>query len=640
MKSEDEENMKEKPKKVKEQPEKKVNEEIKPKEEAKVEEPKEDIQTPGIIIEGPKDKEKPAKEPKEEVAPTKEEPKKKKKPEEKPKEELPKEEDKSVEPEKPEKEEKPEKKEPEQGTLNLKRPKIEKKIKIKGKIQDSYTVSSYNVHANIEIVETEEDFTPIYKLKLPKLDVGTQILMNSIRETLVSKTKIESKDFLDDESIEDLKKKFFESSLTLMDEKLPDIPVEVKHLLAGRLVNEMLGLGDLEILLEDGNLEEVVINNSKEDVWVYHKKFGWLKTNIKIPSEEQIHNYASSIARRIGRQITTLDPLLDAHLVSGDRVNATLLPISAKGNTITIRKFRRKPWTITDLINVNTINPEVTALIWLATEFEMNTLVSGGTGSGKTTFLNCLMPFIPPNQRIISIEDTQELNLPKFLHWVPMTVREPNPEGEGAVEMIDLLVNSLRMRPDRIIVGEIRRERQAEVLFEAMHTGHSVYATLHADTAEQTFRRLVNPPINVPITLLEALDLVIVMFRDRRSGKRRVYEVAEFVPQSEQSIQQESSIKVLYSWKPQSDKIEKVAESYRLMDKLKMHTGMSDSEIKRDLKDKENILNWLIKNNVNTVDAVGKVVAEYYRDPKSVMNIVHKNGSPERLIPKELLVIE
>jgi flagellar protein FlaI len=195
------------------------------------------------------------------------------------------------------------------------------------------------------------------------------------------------------------------------------------------------------------------------------------------------------------------------------------------------------------------------------------------------------------------------------------------------------------MRPDRIIVGEIRRERQAEVLFEAMHTGHSVYATLHADTADQTFRRLVNPPISVPITLLEALDLVVVMFRDRKTGKRRVYEVAEFIPQSEQSIRTESNVKVLYKWDPQEDVVEKVGDSYRLIEKLKMHTGMSDEEIASDLKKKRQILEWMVKHNVNTVNAVGKIVAEYYRDPKMILDAVRKNKNPDTVISKELLVV-
>ncbi|PSH00828.1 MAG: CpaF family protein, partial [Nanohaloarchaea archaeon SW_7_46_7] len=208
-------------------------------------------------------------------------------------------------------------------------------------------------------------------------------------------------------------------------------------------------------------------------------------------------------------------------------VNSTIQPISTHGNTITIRKFARDPWTVIDFIKNGTINKEVAAFLWLCLQYELSVLVSGGTGAGKTSLLNILMPFIPPSQRIISIEDTREVQLPEFLHWVPLTTREANPEGKGEISMLDLLVNSLRMRPDRILVGEIRKKRQAEVLFEAMHTGHSVYSTIHADTAEQTVQRLLNPPIDVAEQMVKSVDVNVVMFRERRRNFRRVFQVAE-----------------------------------------------------------------------------------------------------------------
>ena len=502
-------------------------------------------------------------------------------------------------------------------------------------ILDKYTLYSDKVRMDVKIVRTPEDFVPIYNLSMPKLEKGTLVLLDKIKGSVISEIPIKVTELLNPKTFEEIKQKFFIKSLDLIDQQLPQIEQEKKDFLAGILVHEMLGLGNLEMLLSDGELEEIVINSSKEPAWVYHKKFGWLKTNITIPVEGQIQNYAASIARKVGRQITTLDPLLDAHLVTGDRVNATLFPISTIGNTLTIRMFRRKPWTITDFIQNKTISVDVTALIWLAVQYEISMIISGGTASGKTSFLGSIMPFIQPNQRVISIEDTRELNLPKFLHWVPLTTREKNPEGKGEVGMLDLLVNSLRMRPDRIVVGEIRRQRQAEVLFEAMHTGHSVYATLHADTVDQTYRRLVNPPINVPETLLEALDMIVTMFRDRRSGIRRIYEVAELVPPT--GTKKSVTPRILYKWEARKDTILRYQKSYRLMNKLEMHTGMTTKEIEDDLKNKENILDWMVKNNVNTVDGVGKLVAEYYRDPKNVLNIVHKNEKAEKLIPKHLL---
>jgi flagellar protein FlaI len=401
----------------------------------------------------------------------------------------------------------------------------------------------------------------------------------------------------------------------------------------------MLGIGKFELVLADDNLEEFVINSSKEPAWVFHKKFGWLKTNMFAPSEEQIYNYASIIGRRVGRQLTNLTPLMDAHLLSGDRINATLFPISSSGNTLTIRKFARDPWTIVHFIDpvTKTLPQNVAALIWLCYEYELNIIFSGGTASGKTSMLNATLPFIPPNQRVISIEETRELNLPAFLHWVPLTTREPNPEGKGAVEMLDLMVNSLRMRPDRIILGEIRRQREAEVLFEAMHTGHSVYSTVHADTADQVRRRLINPPISLPESMLESLHLLVVQYRHRRLKLRRTFEVAEVVPITLKTGEAAVNVQTLYRWNAKKDKLESVGESVRLFDEIALHTGMNDKEIKEDLDEKEKILNWMLKNKINTVNTVGKIVADYYAKKDFVLDAVAKNKKPDAILSEDLL---
>jgi len=275
-------------------------------------------------------------------------------------------------------------------------------------------------------------------------------------------------------------------------------------------------------------------------------------------------------------------------------------------------------------------------LLWLCMQYELNILVAGGTASGKTSILNALMPFIPPNHRIISIEDTRELRLPDFLHWVPLTTREPNPEGKGEITMLDLLVNSLRMRPDRVVVGEIRRQEEAEVLFEAMHTGHSVYATLHADTAEQVIRRLTNPPINLPEALLESLHLVVVQFRHRRMGIRRTLQVAEVLPGGTMGASG-ARLEILYRWQPQFDKIIKVRESIRLINEIRMHTGMTDEEMDKDLKEKETVLQWMLDNKIDTVNTVGKVVADYYHDKEKILKIVNKKGKPEEVLDAVLM---
>ena len=500
----------------------------------------------------------------------------------------------------------------------------------------SYTIVADNVPAKVDIIIKPEEYTPIYEVKFPTIEPATQAVLNSLKERLIEIVKIEISEILDPKAMEEIKQRFLESARSAITQELPMASENEKDILSGTLVHEMLGLGRLEVVLNDDNLEEVVINNSSEPVWVFHKKIGWLKTNVILPSEEQIYNYASLIGRKVGRQITNLNPLMDAHLITGDRVNATLFPVSTKGNTITIRKFRREPWTIIHFIDPSekTMTKEIAALLWLCMQYELNIIVAGGTASGKTSVLNALMPFMPPNHRILSIEDTRELRLPDFLHWIPLTTREPNPEGKGQVSMLDLLVNSLRMRPDRIVVGEIRRQNEAEVLFEAMHTGHSVYATLHADRAEQVLRRLTNPPINVPESLLESLHLVLVQYRHRRLGIRRTIEVAEFIPG--ESGKFGSRLETLYRWKPLTDTIERARSSIRLINEIRMHTGMTDEQMEFDLQEKETVLQWMLDNKVKTVNTVGKVVAEYYHDKDKVLKIVKSGGKPEEIIGKVL----
>jgi len=440
-------------------------------------------------------------------------------------------------------------------------------------------------------------------------------------------------EFTDSDELEKVKSKFKEAIKKQLDLMIPEAEEKAREIIVGNLIHQMVGLGDLEILLEDPNLEEMVINSADEPTWVYHKEYGWLKSNITFEDEEEIYNYSSEIARRVGKSITSLDPLLDAHLPTGDRTNATLSPISTHGNTITIRKFARDPWTITDFIRNGTITKEVAAFLWLCMQYELSIIVSGGTGSGKTSLLNVLMPFLPPNQRVISIEDTREIQLPGFLHWVPLTTREANPEGEGEISMLDLLVNSLRMRPDRILVGEVRKKRQAEILFEAMHTGHSVYSTLHADTAEQTVQRLLNPPIDVAEQMVESVDVNVVMFRDRRRNFRRVSQVAEIAKSGYRRGSQEATLgaDVIYGWNPDNDEIEKKRDSDNILEKLKLHTGMDREVIYENLEDKEKVLQWMVDKDIDDVDEVGMVIGEYYNDSEEVIRMAENNRDPSEI---------
>lgn len=499
------------------------------------------------------------------------------------------------------------------------------KEKIKQKEKEKYkpgTLESYEIEvdkAKVRVEIKKEASALIYNLYAPEIGIATASLLNEIRNELVTATTISMKEIADPSAFTSIKKRFMDDAAKLIESNLPLLNQNMKEFLIGKLMQDMLGLGEIEFLVNDPGLEEIVIPSSKEPIRVYHKKFGWLSTNLKIKKEEEIINYSNIIARRVGRQITVLTPLLDAHLVTGDRVNSILYPIATKGNTITIRKFARDPYTIIDLINNKTCDLDVATILWLAIEYEMNILISGGTASGKTVLLNACMPFIPPNHRIISVEDTRELMLPDFLYWCPLVTRTPNPEGKGEVTMLQLLVNSLRMRPDRIVLGEMRRQEEAMVLFEAMHTGHSVYATVHADSAAETIARLTNPPLNVPPNLLKAVNLNVVMFRDRKRGIRRILQVAEF-----QTSENKAEANIIYRWIPEHDKTIKHSESSRFFEDISRNTGMSQSELNKDLNEKKQILSFLIKANIRDLNEFGKVINLYYTDKEGLLDAVRK----------------
>jgi len=492
----------------------------------------------------------------------------------------------------------------------------------------TYSLESEGVPANVAIVRTRSDFVPRYLLSIPKLGEGTRAVMEEVEARLLAAVEIKLEEAIDTASIERIKANFREKADIILSKELPGLTERERKILSGLLIHQMLGLGNVEFLLNDDGLEEIVVNHAGEPVWVFYKQIGWLKTNVILSTEQQIENYSELIGRRVGRQITVLAPLMDAHLTTGDRVNATLFPISSKGNTITIRKFRRRPWTITDLVGNNSITYEAASLLWLAMQYELSFIVSGGTGSGKTTALNMLLSFVQPNHRVLSIEDTRELNLPDFLHWVPLTTREQNQEGKGEVTMLDLMVNSLRMRPDRIILGEIRRQREAEVLFEAMMTGHSVYSTLHADTAEQTVRRIISPPISIAPSMLSALDLIIVMFRDRRRGIRRTFEIAEILPDEGKEGGSGVRARTLYRWKPRSDAIEPVDKSIVLFDKLSMHTGLSLREIDENLVEKQQVLKWLCSGKIIDINSIGKLISAYYINHDELVSAAQSGKTP------------
>lgn len=477
---------------------------------------------------------------------------------------------------------------------------------------DSYDYLAGKIPITVTVKEVKGEFVPIYSVAVASISHTTELILERIRQELIKKVNLGLVDITDVKKADLIEDRFRKAINLLIEKYFIDQDAQTKGILATYLAHKALGLGRIELVMNDSRLEEVVVNQAAEPVWVFHKKHGWLKTDIILRTEDEIRQYASIVGRKVGRQISVLEPLLDAHLNEGDRVNATLMPISSHGNTITLRKFSRDPWTITKFMQSGTISPEAAALIWMAMQYEMSALIVGGTASGKTSALNVLANFFPPNQRVLSIEDTREIRLPKFLHWVPMNTRLSNAEGKGAILMEDLLVNALRMRPDRILVGEVRRRQESETLFEAIHTGHSCYSTFHANNAVEAVDRLTNPPISIPKTMLHAISLLIVQFRNRRTGLRRTFQIAEILPGAQ--------VNVLMQYDAKKDKLVRVSKSKALYQQLSLYTGFSTAQIEKDLKEKQQVLKYLVDFEIVSVDDVGRIMAEYYLDKDALMN--------------------
>ena len=479
-----------------------------------------------------------------------------------------------------------------------------------------YSLDAHGMNVQITISKTL-DFVPLYSVSFQGVGLPTRLLLTSLRSELIAMVPIDPSQISRKEYIEKINAKYLEASNLLIDKYLPGTDAQTKQRLIAYILNIMLGMGDLEVLITDDNLEEIAVNGARNPAWVFHNTLGWCKTTVMSSSDEFIYENSSRIGRQVGRQISTLTPLMDAEMADGSRVNATLFPISQVGNTITIRKFSKNPWTMPMMIGNGTISAELASVVWLCIQSEISLLISGGTASGKTSFLNATGIFFPANRRIISVEETKELALPGFLQWIPMITRQPNPEGKGAVSLYDLMINALRQRPDIMVVGEVRTGKDAETLFEAIHTGHAVYGTVHADNAQDTVIRMTNPPINVPKIMINGIGGIIVNFRHRVRGIRRVLEMAE--------VLRTGDANVLYKWNTRDDTFSVISEMTNLADTIMLYTGLTRKEIAEDIAEKARIMKWMTKQKISNVDDAGNVVSNYYRDKSKVLDLVEND---------------
>lgn len=465
------------------------------------------------------------------------------------------------------------------------------------------------------------DIVPQYNVFKQKYSSEEKLLLSELRENLLDLaiSSDESLQVNEDKLLNDIKNFLFAKLANNSQNNA--ISNEYLDNLARKLFQDLVGYGEIDPLIRDDNLEEIMVIGIDKPVFVYHREYGMMKTNILFKDAGEVMNLIDSIARQINRRIDQESPILDGRLPDGSRVNATIPPISADGPSMTIRKFKRDPLTIIDLINSKTISVELAAFFWLCFDGlgvkSANAIISGGTSSGKTTTLNALSSFINPKERIITIEDTLELQIPHE-HVIRMETRPPNVENRGELTMNDLVKNSLRQRPDRIIVGEVRGS-EAITLFTALNTGHSGFGTLHSNDARETITRLTNAPMSVPNIMISAIDFIIMQNRIYRSDGvsfRRISEVAEVSGIEEGVIQ----LNKIFEWDPQSDTIKNVGITSKTLTEIANVSGNSLNSLYDEIKNREIVLQHMVDQNIRSIRDVSTVLEMYYLDSQKVLN--------------------
>lgn len=461
----------------------------------------------------------------------------------------------------------------------------------------------------------DKDIIPQYNITKQNYTTKEKELLGEIRENLVDLA------ISTGENIQANEEKLLNNIKSFLFDRLDDVPIEYINKLSRKILRDIAGYGEIDPLIQDDNLEEIMIIGINKPVFVYHRSYGMMKTNITFTNEQDLLDLIDTIARQINRRIDQESPILDGRLTDGSRINATIPPISADGPSLTIRKFRKDPFTIVDLINSKTISVELAAFFWLCFDGlgvkSANAIISGGTSSGKTTTLNALSAFINPSERIITIEDTLELQIPHE-HVIRMETRVANVENKGELTMNDLVKNSLRQRPDRIIVGEVRAE-EAITLFTALNTGHSGFGTLHSNDARETITRLTNEPMSVPEIMIQAIDFIIMQNRIYTpSGKsfRRISEVAEVVGIEEGVVQ----LNKIFQWTPETDTIDNVSITSKTLSQIANLSGKSMNELYHEIEKREMVLSHMVRNNIRSVSEVNNILERYYKNPEEILN--------------------
>src|SRR3972149_1460284 len=487
-----------------------------------------------------------------------------------------------------------------------------KKIKDKTKIDIRYSVLSPFVF--IHIHWDPKEYEVIYEIEEPVFTEEEKgyrdLIVPAMRDLLDFNTVVEKEL---DKLLEYIDKRFkiiaFELGLNLSYESYKKVYYY--------LIRDFVGFNETEPLLRDYFVEDIECNGVAGHVYVIHRVFRNLKTTLIFHDMDKLENFVEKLAQRSGKYISYASPILDSTLPDGSRVNATYTKdITSRGPTFTIRKFTKTPWTPPQLLTFRTLSPEMLAYLWILVQYKMNILITGGTASGKTTLLNAVAFFIPPEARVVSIEDTRELNLPRE-NWLPSVVRSATGAGNiGEIDLFALLKSSFRQTPDYVIVGEVRG-KEAYVLFQGMASGHSSISTIHAESVDTVIKRLETPPINLSPTLLNVLDCVCIMTHAivKKQETRKLKEIVEIINVTPEGV---ALTNTPFIWNPSDDSFY-FKKNSKIFDKIAKRFGITTEEIEEEFRKRVKLIYSLYQNKIFDYQKFQDVITQYYKKPQEVL---------------------
>lgn len=474
--------------------------------------------------------------------------------------------------------------------------------------------------AYVRIIYDHATHEYTYQVLEPLLTEPEKDLLKELKERLFETLDINTKDISKDEARVKLR--------SAADDIMNDYGIRLSPVQREKILYNMhkdfLGDGLIDAIMHDKYIEDISCDGVNSQIFAYHSSYESMRTTLTYHNAEELDSFVTKLAQRAGKYISIAEPILDATMGDGSRIQMTLgQEVTAHGSTFTIRKFKDEPITPTDLIEWHTFAPLSIAYIWLCVENGKSAIFAGGTASGKTTSLNAIALFIPPMAKIVSLEDTREIKLP-HPNWIPSVTRDSfDAAGRGEINMYELLRAAMRQRPEYIIVGEVRG-KECQTLFQAMSTGHTTYSTTHADSVSSVVHRIENPPMDVPRNMLSALDFICIQVQARVGGKRirrnkQIVEILDIDPRTNELITNE-----VFKWRSATDEISYSGKSY-LLEEIMEAKGWSENRMREELKRRQEVLEWMRIKKIRHYKDVAKILISYHRDPEAVIEKVRKD---------------